>query len=299
MEGLHLCLCKNAKLAHHIARNSWRVTPLQQCRQVTIEDQQHHWGKESMCTLPGGPRIFSRLFNHICGLSWFLMAFACLMITVVGLTAMMLFICRSWWHGSPNSSMTIYNIIQQYFRASDLYTSFIHHLPLLHEHQSVYILPYIIPNHTYTNMEWWVIDCDNGYISYASCAPPLHVNMVSPRSIQLNVSKACPSDHVLRQRRHQLELSLHFRTLKIGCMMALQLGITLCENIRISLHYVSPMLWRHTCQAYMFLQPLGHVIHWIISCLPSIWQGISHRNVLVELIQFTTCLSCRKHMENE
>lgn len=85
-----------------------------------------------------------------------------------------------------------------------------------------------------------------------------------------------------------------FEPWKLDAWWHFKLGITLCENIGISLHYVSPMLWRHTCQAYMFLQPLGHVIHWIISCLPSIWQGISHRNVLVELIQFTTCLSsCR------
>lgn len=193
------------------------------------------------------------------------MAFACLMITAVGLTAMMLFICRSWWHGSPNSSMTIYNIIQQYFRASDLNTSFIHHLPLLHEHQSVYILPYIIPNHTYTNTEWWVKDCDHGYIIlYASCAPPLHVNMVNPRSIQLNVSKACPSDHVLRQRRHQLELSLHFRPLKIGCMMALQTwDNTVWKYPDIpSLCFSNVMkTYMSGRQAYMFLQhTLNHIM---------------------------------------
>lgn len=60
---------------------------------------------------------------------------------------------------------------------------------------------------------------------------------------------------------------------KLDAWWHFKLGITPCENIRISLHYVSPMLWRHTCQA---ARPTCFSnIHWIISCLPSIWQGIS------------------------
>lgn len=194
MEGLHvccLCLCKNAKLAHHIARNSWSVTPLQQCRQVTIEDQQHHWGKESMCTLPGGPQIFSRLFNHICGL--------------LILDGFCTFDDHSSWAQSHDAIhlplLVTWKPSDPYPSSSTIYTPIFVHIAIYH---------------TYTKMEWWVIDVDKIYSFYASCAPP-HVSMVNPRSMQLDLSNACPSDHVLRQGCHQLELSLQIAI--IGCMM--------------------------------------------------------------------------------